>query len=407
MNSFSWRWVAVSVFILSSTLNYLDRSLLNVLAPFILKEFQLNQQSFGYIVSAFSFVYAFSSLGAGVLLDKIGLNKSIAAAVAWWSSISIFTAFTSGFGSMLGVRAALGVGESAGVPAFGKLNAIYLKASERALGTATNQIGLSLGGIVAAAAVPIAVVYGWRVPFAFCGALGLVWVPVWLMVSRKIPPTFEPAREVEAGNAMAIWGTRDLWLLMAANVLWMPLYSLWSSWTTLYLTHVQHISAADSAHYVWIPPLVSNFGGFFGGWLSRRWINAGTDSVTARRRAIWISAFGAMSTLALPLATSPTAATALISMSVFFVLAGSVNIYALPLDVFGPRHAGVSIAALTFAYGLLQTVISPLIGRLGDQGMYSQAVWLLTIPLVLSAVLLMGCSRRREGQESGLVGSSV
>ena len=124
MNRFSWRWVAVSVFILSSTLNYLDRSLLNVLAPFILKEFQLNQQSFGYIVSAFSFVYAFSSLGAGVLLDKIGLNKSIAAAVAWWSSISIFTAFTAGFGSMLGVRAALGVGESAGVPAFGKLNAI-------------------------------------------------------------------------------------------------------------------------------------------------------------------------------------------------------------------------------------------------------------------------------------------
>ena len=399
--------MAVGVFILSSTLNYLDRSLLNVLAPFILKEFQLNQQSFGYIVSAFSFVYAFSSLGAGVLLDKIGLNKSISAAVAWWSSVSIFTAFTSGFGSMLGVRAALGVGESAGVPAFGKLNAIYLKASERALGTATNQIGLSLGGIVAATAIPITVVYGWRLPFAFCGTLGLLWVPVWLMVSQRIPPTFEPAREVKAGNAMAIWGTRDLWLLMAANVLWMPLYSLWSSWTTLYLTHVQHISAAESARFVWIPPLVSNFGGFFGGWLSRRWINAGTDSVTARRRAIWISAVGAMSTLALPLAQSPTAATALISMSVFFVLAGSVNIYALPLDIFGAKHAGASIAALTFAYGLLQTVISPLIGRLGDKAMYSQAVWFLTIPLILSAILLMGCSKRREGQESGLVRSSV
>jgi MFS family permease len=198
-----------------------------------------------------------------------------------------------------------------------------------------------------------------------------------------------------------------LWLLMAANVLWMPLYSLWSSWTTLYLTHVQHISAAESARFVWIPPLVSNFGGFFGGWLSRRWINAGTDSVTARRRAIWISAVGAMSTLALPLAQSPTAATALISMSVFFVLAGSVNIYALPLDIFGAKHAGASIAALTFAYGLLQTVISPLIGRLGDKAMYSQAVWFLTIPLILSAILLMGCSKRREGQESGLVRSSV
>ena len=407
MNSFSWRWLAVAVFILSSTLNYLDRSLLNVLAPFILREFQLNQQSFGYIVSAFSFVYAFSSLGAGILLDKIGLNKSISAAVAWWSSVSIFTAFTTGFGSLLGVRAALGAGESAGVPAFGKLNGIYLKPSERALGTATNQIGLSLGGIVAVAAIPVAVIYGWRVPFAFCGALGLLWIPLWLLVSGKIPPQYESQEPAASQNPMAIWGTRDLWLLMIANVLWMPLYSLWSTWTVLYLTHVQHVSAADSAQYVWIPPLVSNFGGFFGGWLSLRWINRKTDSVKARRWAIWISAIGALSTLALPLATSPVVATAVISLSVFFVLAGSVNIYALPLDIFGAKHAGVAIAALTFAYGLLQTVISPIVGRMADKGMYSQVIWLLTIPLVLSAALLMGCSTRREGQESGLVGSKV
>ena len=40
-------WLAVLVFIVSTTLNYLDRSLLNVLAPMILKEFALNQQSFG------------------------------------------------------------------------------------------------------------------------------------------------------------------------------------------------------------------------------------------------------------------------------------------------------------------------------------------------------------------------
>src|ERR1022692_1094708 len=58
MNSFSWRWLAVAIFVLSTTLNYLDRSLLNVLAPLILKEFHLNQLSFGYILSAFSFVYA-------------------------------------------------------------------------------------------------------------------------------------------------------------------------------------------------------------------------------------------------------------------------------------------------------------------------------------------------------------
>ena len=397
MSRLSWRWVAVAIFILSSTLNYLDRSLLNVLAPLILREFSLSQQSFGFIISAFSIVYAFSSLAAGILLDRIGLNKSISAAVAWWSAVSIITAFTSGFNSLLGVRAALGIGESAGVPAFGKLNGIYLKPSERALGTASNQIGLSLGGIVAAAAVPVALFYGWRTPFAFCGALGLLWVPLWLLTSKRIKPEYGISEIAKDRNPMAIWGTRDLWLLVLANVLWMPLYSLWSNWTTLYLTSVQHISIKESAHYVWVPPLVSNLGGFFGGGLSLWWMNRQTDSVTARRRAICVSALGALVTLTLPLAKSPVAATTIISLSVFFCLAGSVNIYALPLDIFGAQHAGVAIAALTFAYGILQTLISPLIGRMADKGMYATAIWMLTVPLFFSAVLLMGCSKRREG----------
>lgn len=396
MKSFPWRWLAVAIFILSSALNYLDRSLLNMLAPSIMTEFHLNQLSFGYILSAFSLVYAFSSLGAGFVLDRIGLNKSIIAAIAWWSGAGILTAFTRGFNGLLFVRAGLAVGESAGVPAFGKLNGVYLKRSERALGTAANQIGLSLGGILAAAAVPFAVTMGWRMPFAVCGALGLLWIPIWWLTSRKIPPE-NGAREVVAkGRSSEILGQRDLWVLVAANVLWMGAYSLWSNWTTIYLTHVQHITLKQTARYVWIPPLVSTFGGFFGGWLSMHWINQRMDSVAARRRAIWVSAFGALATLVLPFATSPGVATTIISLSFFFCLAGSVNIYALPLDIFGAEHAGVAIAALTFAFGLMQTVISPVIGWLGDKGWYVQVVWLITVPLFLSAFVLLGCSSRRE-----------
>ena len=166
---------------------------------------------------------------------------------------------------------------------------------------------------------------------------------------------------------------------------------------SLYLIHVQHVSVRDTAHYVWIPPLISNFGGFFGGGLSLWWMNLKADSVSARRRAIWVSAIGALSTLALPLVTTPLAATALISCSFFFCLAGSVNLYALPLDLFGSSQAGVAIAALTFAYGLLQTVISPIVGLMADKGLYAQVIWILTIPPLLSAAILMGCSKRREG----------
>ena len=401
MNNVPWRWLAAAIFVASTTLNYLDRSLLNVLAPLILTEFHLNQLSFGYIISAFSIVYAFSSLGAGLLLDKIGLNKSITAAIAWWSIAGILTAFTNGFNGLLCVRAGLGIGESAGVPAFGKLNAIYLKPSERAMGAAVNNVGLSVGPILAALALPVALKTGWRFPFAVCGAMGLLWIPIWRLTSRRIPPQYAARELATAGEraaepSLAIWATRDLWVLVAANVLWMGGFSLWSNWVTLYLTHVQNVPLKDLARYVWIPPMISTFGGFLGGWLSLWWMNRGTDSVRARRRAIWVSAIGVLSTFALPFATTPSEATAIISLSFFFLLSGSVNIYALPIDIFGAQRAGVAIAALTFAYGLLQTVISPMIGWLADRNLYAQVVWLVTVPVLFGALTLMGISSRRE-----------
>src|SRR5207249_2521632 len=83
-------------------------------------------------------------------------------------------------------------------------------------------------------------------------------------------------------------------------------------------------------------------------------------------------------------------ATTIISISFFFALAGSVNIYSIPIDLYGAARAGLAISALTCAYGLLQTVISPVIGYLADHELYTQVVWIVTVPLILSSVVLMG-----------------
>jgi predicted MFS family arabinose efflux permease len=198
---------------------------------------------------------------------------------------------------------------------------------------------------------------------------------------------------------LAILRDRNLILLVIANVLWMGSYSLWSNWTTLYLTRVHHLTLKQSAAYVWIPPLVSNFGGFFGGWLSLHWIKRAISPVPARRRAVWMSATGALVTLILPLVSDASWATAIISLSFFFALAGSVNIYALPIDIYGAERSGVAIAALTCAFGILQTVISPVIGYLADNSLYTHVIWIVTLPLLLSAWILMGC-RSGDGSSS-------
>ena len=388
------RWLAVTVFVISSTLNFLDRALLSQLAPLLMSEMHFTQTGFGFLLSAFSIVYAITSPAAGWFLDRVGVTRGISAAVSWWSIAAVSTGFVRGFTGLTLCRAALGMGESAGVPAVGKLNGLYLKPEERAMGAAVNQIGISAGLSIAPLFIGIATVRGWRWPFILTGFLGFLWIPLWWLVNRKIPATFGAAEflpsEEQAGSRFSILANRNLVLLIVANVLWMGSYSLWSNWIPLYLIGVHGLTLRQSAHYTWIPPLISNAGGFFGGWLSLRWMKAKVHAIAARRKAVWVSAAGSLLTLLLPFAPNAQWATAIISVSFFFSLAGSVNIYALPIDIFGPARSGVAISALTCAFGFLQTVISPVIGFLGDQKLYTPVVWIVTVPIVLSALVLNG-----------------
>lgn len=381
------RWLAVSVFVLSSTLNYLDRGLISAFAPDILRSFGATLTTFGWIVSAFSFSYACSSLVAGWLIDRAGLNRAITAAVALWCTAAVATGLAPSL-LFLGVfRALLGVGESAGIPSTGKLNAVYLKPEERALGAAVNQIGLSLGTLLVPAVAASGPAFTWRFWIICIGAIGFAWLPLWGLVSRLIPPAFVPGRAVPQAS-FALLRSRPLLLLVLANVFWMTSYSLWSNWSFIYLQSVYNLNTRQAAAYLWIPALVSNVGGFFGGWLSLAFMRRGMEALPARRRAVWLSAVCSFATLSLPLASTPALATACISVSYFFALAGSVNIYALPIDLFGAENSGMAIAALTFAFGLMQTALSPVIGALAQHHLYAEVSWIGTLPLLAGAVAL-------------------
>jgi ACS family hexuronate transporter-like MFS transporter len=277
----------------------------------------------------------------------------------------------------------------------GKVNGLYLKPSEYALGAAVNQIGLSIGLALAPIWTAMAMTYSWRRPFVVTGILSLLWIPVWLAVSRLIPARTQTAvlPGGETSSSFRLLRDRSLLRLVIANVLWMGGYSLWSNWMTFYLMGVYGVDLRTANDYSWIPPLVSNFGGFFGGWLSLRWIRKSVAPVAARRRAVWVSALASTIALLLPIAPNIKWATVVISANFFFLLAGSVNIYSLPIDLFGAARAGFAIAALTCAYGILQTVISPLIGYLAEQKLYNGAVWITVAPLVLSAFALNGLSQ--------------
>ena len=390
-----FRWVALSVFVLSSAINYLDRQTLTTLAPVLRAEFHLSHAEYGWILGAFSLAYAASAPFAGMFIDRAGLNRAISLAVGVWSCAGIATGLTRGLGSLVGCRAVLGMAEAGGIPAAGKAIHRYLAPAERALGNALNQAGVSLGSM---AALPLAAWLagkaGWRAAFLATGTLGLLWIPLWNWTARRTGAPDEP----EA--APSIWGSevlRDgrLWAFVAANSLGMVGYSLWTNWTTPYFVDVYKLTLPEAARYALIPAAAALFGGLLGGWISLRLVNGGVPAMAARFRVCAAAAVLSLVNAAIPAAGSPGRSAAGISVAMFGLAAFSVNMYTLPLDAFGLSRAALAVSMLVASYGALQFVISPLFGRIIDVHGYAPLTALAAFtPLAACAVLWVARATR-------------
>lgn len=377
----------LSVFVLSTAINFLDRLTLATVGPRIRDEFQLSGAQYGIIVSAFQITYAVSAPFAGIWIDRIGLNRAISLAVGLWSCVGIATGFTRGLGGLIACRAALGIPEAAGIPAAGKAIYQYLRPAERALGHAVNQGGVSLGMVLAPPlATWLAVRWGWRHAFIVTGLLGLVWIPIWGFAARRSKGV--PLPKPDRGSGVEMLRDRRLWVFVVANALSMIGYTLWSYWTNFYLMDARHLTFQQAAWYAWIPPVFAAAGGAAGGWLSLRLVQRGMAPTSARFRVCLVASVVSLATVAIPAAPSAAWATAGVSLSFFAILAFSVNMYALPLDVFGGAHAAFAVSMLTASAGAISALISTPIGYTVDHYGYAPVTIVAALsPMAASAVL--------------------
>jgi len=195
-----YRWTICSLLFFATTVNYLDRQVLSLLAPSLSEEFNWTNSDYANITAVFQLIYAFSMLFAGRIIDKLGTKVGYVLAITIWSlgaimhaySLPIGTAFSSvlvwfGMGavpvSIAGFmisRAVLGFGESGNFPAAIKATAEYFPKKERSLATGIFNSGANVGAILAPLTVPwIAVNYGWESAFILVGAIGFLWIIFW------------------------------------------------------------------------------------------------------------------------------------------------------------------------------------------------------------------------------------
>src|SRR5437879_5536765 len=181
-----FRWVICGLLLLGTTKNYMDRQVLGVLKTTLQHDFDWNEIDYSKLVAAFQFAYAAGMLLVGGLIDRLGTRLGYALAMIFWSLASMGTALANSLTGFRMSRYALGFGEAAVFPASIKAVAEWFPKKERALATGIFNAGTNVGAIITPLIVPwIVIHWGWRGAFVGIGAIGFVWLAVWLLIYRK------------------------------------------------------------------------------------------------------------------------------------------------------------------------------------------------------------------------------
>src|SRR5215469_8653201 len=181
-----FRWRICALLFAATTINYVDRGVLGVLAPDLGHIIGWNELQYSYIVDAFQVAYAIGLLCAGAVIDRLGTRIGYAMAICIWSLAAMSHALVRTVVGFALARFFLGLGESGNFPAAIKTVAEWFPRRERALATGIFNAGANIGAIVAPLVVPwVTVTWGWPYAFLFTGALSATWLVIWLRTYRS------------------------------------------------------------------------------------------------------------------------------------------------------------------------------------------------------------------------------
>lgn len=353
-----YRWVIVSLLFFATTINYIDRQVLGILAPVLQKEIGWNEIEYGYIVTAFQLAYAIGLLFAGRLIDRIGTKLGFAIAIVVWSFAAMGHALARtviGFGA---ARFALGVGEAANFPAAIKATAEWFPKKERALATGIFNSGANVGAVFAPLVVPwLTIQFGWQMAFIVTGALGFIWLIFWWLeyerpeVSKKLskaeldyilsdPP--EPA--VAQLPWKALLGYRQTWAFIIGKFLTDPIWWFYLYWLPKFLNTKYDLNIAQLGLPLIVIYMMTTVGSIGGGWLSSRFISRGMAINKARKLVMLICALAIVPIMGAA-EVDLWVAVGLIALAAAAHQGWSANIFTTASDMF-PKNAVGSVVGL-------------------------------------------------------------
>lgn len=169
-------WVALALLTLVNALLTLDRTIPQIVAELIKREFQLSDSQLGLLLGlTFALPYGAAAIMLGPLIDRVNRKIYVAILVAIWSALTFATGLVGSFLALLIVRACLGAAEATGAPTAYSMVGDLFPAGRRSTAVGIYKIGVPAGIFLAGAiAGLVAETYGWQAAFFFAGVPGFV-----------------------------------------------------------------------------------------------------------------------------------------------------------------------------------------------------------------------------------------
>jgi ACS family D-galactonate transporter-like MFS transporter len=300
------RFLILGLVTVGTMLNYLDRTVLSVAAPFVSKDLGLNAAVMGLVFSAFSWTYAAAQIPGGVFLDRFGARLTYFVSLTVWSLFTLLQGFAFNLSSLLAFRFGLGIAEAPCYPTNSRILSIWFPQGERARATGVYSVGQYFGlAFLSPLLFWVVTTFGWRALLFGVGAFGIAFGLVWWLAYRDPHATRRVNQaeldHIEAGGGLGYQGARTpfAWstvgkLIRKRQILGASLGQFASNstlvffltWFPTYLATERHMAWLKVGIFAIMPFIAASVGVVSGGFLSDVLLKRTGSSNLARKLPI-------------------------------------------------------------------------------------------------------------------------
>jgi D-galactonate transporter len=392
------RWFMLSLLLIATIINYVDRVNISIAAPFMAKDLGLDKVQMGLIFSAFAWTYAFALVPAGFIADRFGSRLTYGASLISWSAVTVCQGMAGGFASLFGLRLAIGAMEAPAFPANSRAVTVWFPARERGMASSIYVCGQYLGtALFTGLLLWLATTYDWRHVFYSTGIVGILFGIAWLYLYRDPLNCKKVSKQeleyIEAGGGLVKssqdknkfkWAQiaellkyRQVWAICIGKFASTSALYFFLTWFPTYLIEERHLTMVKVGIFAVLPFIGATVGVLLAGFIADWMIRRGVSLSFARKLPLVVGSALGMSIMLVNFTDSNEVCIALLTIA-FFAQGIASSSWAAVSEVAPKELIGLTGGITSLAANIGGIVTPIVIGQiLHLTGNFAWAFWFI------------------------------